>query len=129
MTYQIFVRNTHNGGTMAIDVKEDYTLLDIKKMISGRNGSPTERQRIIFGGKELTDNDNKTISDLGITKETTLQLIYKRPKMPKHPKKFFGGSLNDFILERIDYDTPNSKSVVVIGGCGEANRGGRDSCS
>ena len=67
-------------------LKEDYTLLDIKKMISGRNGSPTERQRIIFGGKELTDNDNKTISDLGIKKETTLQLIYKRPKMPKRPK-------------------------------------------
>ena len=126
MTYQIFVRNTHNGETMALDVKEDYTLLDIKKMISGRNGSPTERQRIIFAGKEITDNDNKTISDLGIKKETTLQLIYKRPKMPKHPKKFFGESLNDFILERIDYDTPNSKSVVVIGGCGEANRGGRE---
>ena len=31
MTYQIFVKNTHNGETMAFDVKEDYTLLDIKK--------------------------------------------------------------------------------------------------
>ena len=126
MIYQIFVRNTHNGQTMAFDIEEDNTLLDIKKMISGRNKSPIESQRIIFGGKEITDNDNKTIYDLGIKKETTLQLIYKRPKMPKHPKKFFGESLNDFILEIIDYDTPNSKSVVVIGGCGEANRGGRE---
>jgi hypothetical protein len=126
MTYQIFVRNTHNGQTMAFDVEEDNTLLDIKKMISGRNQSPIESQRIIFGGKEITDNDNKIISELGIKKEITLQLIYKRPKMPKHPKKFFGESLNDFILERIDYDTPNSKSVVVIGGCSEANRGGRE---
>ena len=46
--------------------------------------------------------------------------------MPKHPKKILWRSLNDFILERIDYDTPNSKSVVVIGGCGEANVVGRN---
>ena len=64
------------GRILALPVKEEDTLLDIKKMISGRNGSPTESQRIIFGGKELTDNDNKTISDLGINKEATLQLIF-----------------------------------------------------
>ena len=48
MTYQIFVRNTHIGKTMAFDVKEDNTLLDIKKMINGRNKSPIEKQRLIF---------------------------------------------------------------------------------
>tara|TARA_B100000575_G_scaffold293468_1_gene304974 strand:+ start:766 stop:2085 length:1320 start_codon:yes stop_codon:yes gene_type:complete len=126
MTYQIFVRNTHIGKTMAFDVKEDNTLLDIKKMINGRNKSPIEKQRLIFSGKEITDNDNKKISDLGIKKETTLQLLYKRPMMPKPPKDFFGDSLNDFILERINYGIPNNKSVVVIGGCGEPNRGGRE---
>ena len=30
MTYQIFVKNTHTGETMAFDVREDNTLLDIK---------------------------------------------------------------------------------------------------
>ena len=57
-----------------------------------------EKQRLIFSGKEITDNDNKKISDLGIKKETTLQLLYKRPMMPKPPKDFFGDSVNDFIM-------------------------------
>lgn len=126
MTYQIFVKDGHIGKTMAFDVREDNTLLDIKKMINGKNNSPIERQRLILEGKEITKNDHKTISELNIKKESTLLLLYTKGEIAIHPKNFFGESLNDFILGRLDYDSHNSKSVVVIGGCALPNRGGRE---
>ena len=126
MTYQIFVKNTHTGETTTFDVREDNTLLDLKKMIQDKIKSPVERQRLIFGGKEISPQDNKTMDELNIKKEATLQLLFRKGKIPQHPKNFFGKSLNDFILGRLDYDSQNSKSVVVIGGCAFPNRGGRE---
>ena len=63
---------------------------------------------------------------MNIEKHVTLQLLFRKGKIPQHPKNFFGESLNDFILGRLDYDSQNSKSVVVIGGCAFPNRGGRE---
>ena len=126
MTYQIFVKDGHNGQTMAFDVKDDNILLDLKKMINGKNNSPVKRQRLILEGKEITKWDHKTMLELNIKKESTLMLLYTKGKIPTHPKNFFGESLNDFILGRLDYDSHNSKSVVVIGGCAYPNRGGRE---
>jgi len=62
MTYQIFEKDGHNGKTMALDVREENTILDLKKMINSKNNSPIQRQRLILEGKQITKYDHNTMS-------------------------------------------------------------------
>jgi len=71
---QIFVKNLH-GRTLTLEVEPHETVLEIKGKIEEKDGMPPYRQRLIWCGKQL--EDERTLSDYGIQKESTLHLCLR----------------------------------------------------
>lgn len=74
MSMQIFVK-TLTGRTMSLDVEENTSVNEVKRMIESAEGVPHGDQRLIFEGKQL--EDKQTLGDYNIQKESTLHLVLR----------------------------------------------------
>jgi ubiquitin C len=70
---QIFVK-TLTGKTITIETQPSDSILNLKFMVSIKEGIPINPQRLIFGGKQL--EDEKNLSYYNIDKYSTLHLIF-----------------------------------------------------
>jgi ubiquitin C len=72
-TMQIYVMETLAGRTITLEVDSLDTIEMVKCKIHSNEGFPKSRQCLIFGNKQL--EDDRTMADLNICKESTLLLV------------------------------------------------------
>ena len=78
ISFQIFVK-TLTGKTITLDVEPTDSITNVKEKIQVHKGIPTERQRLIFNGKQM--EDERTVFFYNVENATTIQLVLRSPEV------------------------------------------------
>ena len=111
---QIFVETSDNK-IITLDVEQTDTVGALKAKIQEQEGTPTESQKILFGGIEL--EDSKTLLDYNIQKDSTLnlELVYKTSTINGANSSASADLILNFVNDSVDYSTVYSVDVVWDG--------------
>ena len=71
---QMFVQ-TITGRACTLNVPHTHTVLDIKRDIAAKQGTPVDAQRLIWSGRQLSDSD--TVHSLYLEPSSTLHLVLR----------------------------------------------------
>eukprot|EP01124_Arcella_intermedia_P005350 TRINITY_DN1314_c0_g1_i1.p1 TRINITY_DN1314_c0_g1~~TRINITY_DN1314_c0_g1_i1.p1 ORF type:complete len:235 (-),score=28.19 TRINITY_DN1314_c0_g1_i1:48-752(-) len=71
----IYVK-TLTGKTIAVEIELSSTVRQLKEAIQDKEGIPPDQQRLIFAGKQLTE-EKKTLSEYNLKVESTVHLVLR----------------------------------------------------
>ena len=72
--FQVFVKSL-SGKTRTLDATQGTTIAEIKQQLQEKEGIPPSEARLIFGGKNLADEN--TLADYQIGANSTMHLILR----------------------------------------------------
>ncbi|KAK1677668.1 hypothetical protein QYE76_038516 [Lolium multiflorum] len=114
---QIFVRETLAGLNITLEVDSLDTIGKVKSKIQNIQGFPKGQQCLIFANKQL--EDDSTLADLNICKESTLLLVLRQASSPGRMQifvKMLDGHTESFRFESSDaIDSVKVKIYEVSG--------------
>ena len=112
--YQIFVK-TLTGKTLTInDISPDDLVSTIKDKIAQKEGVPVDQQRLIFAGKQLSDNEK--LSSYSIGKDACIHLVLRLrggSNTPPSSNQPPSGSTNNNGTMQIFVKTLTGKTITL----------------